>query len=203
MKKTLIAAACILSAQASFADDFFIGIDVGKSYMKVDGDRSNDLTKNSNLSPGIRAGLINEDYRIYGSLIGHSTSYKDQGSKTDEEIVYGQMTANVDFFLPVHKQVKLFAGPHLGIASASVTVDYDKSYNDSDSDSDSASGVVYGGQFGAIFDVNKNVSIETGYSHSFTSIDGDLEYKADGKDVKTDIDIDQVGRVYFAASYTF
>lgn len=197
MKKELLAVTCLLSTQDIFAYEFW-GVGAGKSYMQVDSGRSNELTKNSDLSPEIRAGFINENLRLYGSFIAHRSFYKDNDSKTKEELFYGQFVTSLDFFFPSHKQVKLFAGPHLGLNTASVKIDYEDSYKKHDA----ASGVVIGAQLGAIFVINTNFSIETSYSQSFTTIGSNLKYRINGEIVKSDIDIERIDRLYLTVNYT-
>lgn len=212
MKKTILTAAVsFFAAQSVNANDFFIGADFGRASVKADGDHLHDSSIND-LSLGFRAGVNNDEYRIYGLLSNGVSSDEDESysngfEEEEENLKYAQLTANIDFFFPINEKLKAFAGPHLGWAFATVEIDS----NETNSASETASGLAYGGQFGVIFDVTGNFNIEAGYMHTFTTIDEELKYTvidSTGRGrifdtVERDLEIDHVSRFYVAANYTF
>lgn len=200
MKKTLLAAVVsFFAAQNASSNEFFFGMDLGKTQLQMDGGSSSrnllhDGSVNSDIvTLGFRAGVINDKYRLYG-VLGNGLSSSEKNGILEEKLRYAQLTGNVDFFFPVNNQFSLFAGPHLGLAFVDVEVDHPYQ----GSDSDSASGIAYGGQFGVIYDITENWGIEIGYSLSFTTIDDEVKHHGSEGDIK----INQAGRFILDVTYT-
>ncbi len=207
---------CLLTIQSANANDFFLGVDLAKTSLDISSGKkgSRDLIHDGSvdsepLTIGFRGGFSNEKYRLYGVLGNGLTSEKNASFRNlegKETINYGQLTANLDFFLPLTERFKLFAGPHLGWAFATIEIDS----NLTSSDSAFVSGLAYGGQFGAIFDITESFSVETGYSHSWTTIDEEIHFFVTPKSgssapgfIAADVTIEQANQFYFAANYTF
>ncbi len=212
MKKTLLAAAVsLLTIQSASADDFFIGLDLGKTNLKAGGSHLHDGNVDGDITAGFRAGFTNDKYRYYGILGSGLSSSKDKtydnGFKREEDLRYAQLTANFDYFFLINDKFKAFVGPHIGFGFVDIKADS----NITTSDSEIASGFVYGGQFGAIFDATKNFNIEAGYSHSWTNINQKNKYHVFSTNgstafiptIEEKIKIENVSRFYLAANYTF
>lgn len=188
------------------ASDFFIGIDLGKTTLKVDGDHLVAGKNTGKVTPLFKAGIIDEDYRLYG-IIGEGFRVTKNGyyksMQREETLAYLEMTANLDFFFPATEQVKLYAGPHLGLGYAGWEVD-----TQSNNDMEGLNlAPVYGGQLGVLYSPFESVSFEAGYRHSWTQINQEMESptsapRAVGVD-KTRVKIDQVQRLYLSVNYTF
>lgn len=215
-KLSIIVGSCLLTANSIQANDFFIGAGISTgTYHNVSGDHSIAGKDSSDFNIGyvnIKAGLANENFRVYGYLGDQtSSSFKKTdtayGENQDDTLGYISLTGNMDFFAPVHERVQLFAGPHIGQGFAIIERQYQP---DTDKQKHTLTGLVYGAQAGAIFNVNDNFSIETGYRHSWTNIDDKVDYSLTRKvdnsklEIKDQaLKIDQVGSVYLSANYTF
>jgi hypothetical protein len=212
MNRTFLATVLsLLTFQAVSANNLFVGVDAGKSTAKIDGlNHSGDY--GSDISLGLRAGFNSDQYRVYavlGNGFGSSrtNSYNVPGKYvlSQEKIKYAQLTSNFDYFLPLNDSFKFFAGPHLGLAFAVVEVHYNLAKDQSVTDY----GLAYGGQLGAIYDINQNVNIEAGYNHSWTTLDPKYDQTVyststgNPRTFKGNTKIDNVNRLYLSVNYRF
>lgn len=213
MKKlSMVVGSCLFAASSIQANEFFVGAGINTGgYYNLTGDHA---VKGSQFGGigllNFKAGLQNENFRVYGNFGDRVAASKEQSVEGQNDLrwdslEYRALTANADFFAPVHERVKLFVGPHVGLGFAEVERYYQP---EKDKQKHNVKAMVFGAQAGAIFDVNDNFSIETGYRHSWTKIDETFDYTFTRNNVKLEekeqaFKLDQVGSVYLSANYTF
>ena len=92
--------------------------------------------------------ILDKTHRI---SLSHAKFSKD-GSDARNIIV------SYDYLIPLKEEFRLYAGLHAGNTKIEV-------------DTDSASGLAYGAQIGAIYDITKNIEFELGLAYSKYNVD--------------------------------
>ncbi|MGF1689285.1 porin family protein [Photobacterium japonica] len=156
MKKITVVSALALSVFAASpalaADtDWFVGGGVGYQADNVKGAHEQN---GEDATYQVRGGaIINDHHRVMGTY-----SYMDKSSQN-------MFLASYDYLVPVHQNINLFAGVSAGVADSKIS-------------SNSATDFVWGGQVGAMYDINESWStdltyryLDQDYSENSTKID--------------------------------
>lgn len=143
MKKLTIISTIALAAVAAspaFAADpqWFVGAGVGYQEDSVKGQFDQN---GEDAAYQIRGGaILNEQHRLMGSY-----SYMDKSSQN-------MFLASYDYLIPVAQQVNLFAGVSAGVADNKI-------------EGSSSTDFVWGGQVGAMYEINDNWSTDLTYRY--------------------------------------
>lgn len=118
--------------------DWFVGAGAGYQNDDVSGLNA---TNGEDASFEIRGGVILEDNHRFTATYGYM-----------DKLEQSKLLASYDYLLPVHNNVNLFAGVSLGAA-------------DSDVANQSSTEFVWGGQVGAMYEINENWTTELSYRY--------------------------------------
>ncbi|WP_036830883.1 porin family protein, partial [Photobacterium sanctipauli] len=130
----------VFAASPAFAADteWFVGGGVG---YQEDSIKGNNAQNGEDATYQIRGGAImNDHHRVMGTY-----SYMDKSSQN-------MFLASYDYLMPVHQNINLFAGVSAGVA-------------DSKLNSNSSTDFVWGGQVGAMYEINDNWSTDLTYRY--------------------------------------
>ncbi|WP_201797774.1 outer membrane beta-barrel protein [Photobacterium rosenbergii] len=168
MKKMMTSAVIMATMAATPAlamnTDWFVGAGVGYQDDKVKG---NNASNGEDANIQLRGGaILNDRHRVMGTY-----GYAD---KNDQHL----FLASYDYLLPVHDRVNLVAGVSVGAA-------------DNKLNGKSSTDFVWGGQVGAMYEIDRNWSTEITYRYL------DQDYSEKG----TDIDYTQ--QVVWSVDYRF
>lgn len=156
MKKlSAIVATAVLASSAMALDvEYFLGAGAEFSKSQVKNNQGGDNNNLKDTTALVKTGVIlDKTHRI--SLSYSKPSDKDTSG--DFKISATKILANYDYFFPITEDFRLGAGAHLGSAKLEI-----KGQGEKFSDS----GVAYGAQLSAIYDITKNVELEVGLSHT-------------------------------------
>ncbi|MGF1728126.1 porin family protein [Photobacterium kasasachensis] len=147
-----ITLASVVAMPAFAADtDWFVGAGVGYQEDSIKGDSAQN---GEDATYQLRGGaIINDHHRVMGTY-----SYMDKSSQN-------MFLASYDYLVPVAQQINLFAGVSAGVADSKIA-------------GESSSDFVWGGQVGAMYEINDNWStdltyryLDQDYSENNTKID--------------------------------
>ncbi|MGR5063783.1 porin family protein [Photobacterium sp. DNB22_13_2] len=156
----------IMAASPAFAADtqWFVGGGVGYQEDNVKGANSQN---GEDATYQLRGGAImNDHHRVMGTY-----SYMDKSSQN-------MFLASYDYLVPVHQNVNLFAGVSAGVADSKIN-------------GSSSTDFVWGGQVGAMYEINDNWSTDLAYRYL------DQDYS------KNDTKIDYSQQVVWSVDYRF
>ncbi len=136
-------------------------------------------------------GYQNDDTSGYGATNGEDVAFELRGGAIIEDnhrvmATYGYMDkleqskflASYDYLLPVYQDINLFAGLSAGVA-------------DSDMNGESSTDFVWGGQVGAMYEINEHWTTELSYRY----LDQDFEEKG--------MEIDNSQQLMVSVDYRF
>lgn len=162
MKKIglIVAGLVLASSQASALDvEYFLG--VGAEYSNSKSENSDgDSFKAKDTAFKIKSGVIlDKTHRISLSYSKPSDkdTWDDNGTSVTTKFSTTLILANYDYFFPITSDFRLGIGAHLGSAKFEIKEDGEK-WN--------KSGLAYGAQLSAIYDITKNIEFEVGYGHT-------------------------------------
>lgn len=89
-------------------------------------------------------------------------TWDDIGTPVTTKASVTLILANYDYFFPITEDFRLGAGAHLGSAKLELKEEGEKW---------SKSGLAYGAQLSAIYDITKNIEFEVGYGHTRYNVD--------------------------------
>ena len=160
MKKSLVMASLVVASTSIMAMDlqYFLGAGVERGDMngKYSLNVSNGYSENDSISDDasdlkLKLGMIlNKTHRISLSHINYGI---DDGG--DFRIILG----NYDYLIPVNENFRFLAGLHLGHANYETDDDF------------KMSGLAYGAQVGAVYDITKNIEFELGLAFTKYNVD--------------------------------
>ena len=159
MKKTLVMASLVAASTSMMAMDLEYFLGAGAERMNADFKISSQIDSEMNGSGSmkdtalkLKAGVIlDKTHRISISHVKHSEDRLDATS----------ILGNYDYLIPMNEQFRLYAGLHLG----NTKVEVEDGFEDIN-DNISFSGLAYGTQIGAIYDITKNIEFELGLSYT-------------------------------------
>ena len=147
-------------------------------------DSSSDSFKDTGLA--LKTGVIlDKKHRV-------SIAYSDY-SKNDIDAT--TITGNYDYLIPMNNEFRLYNGVHLG--------DTTMKMNDVDLGSIKASGLVYGAQVGAIYDITKNIEFELGLAYSKYNVDKSFSGTISGVDYNGKIELEDSTSMFAGINYKF
>ena len=161
MKKTIVMASLVAASTSMMAMDlqYFLGAGVErgdvdfKSTVNIPsaGYSENESFSNDATDLKLKLGVIlDKTHRISLSHVNYGI--EDGG---DFRIILG----NYDYLIPLNEDFRFFAGVHLGNANYEEDADL------------KMSGLAYGAQVGAIYDITKNIEFELGLAYSKYNVD--------------------------------
>lgn len=157
MKKSLVLTVLVAASTSMMAMDlqYFLGAGVerGNLDMKISNDAGrNDSFDDSASDIKLKVGIIlDKTHRISLSHINYGI--EDGG---DFRIILG----NYDYLIPINEDFRFLAGVHFGNANFKL-----------DNEDFKMSGLAYGAQLGAIYDITKNVEFELGLGYTKYNVD--------------------------------
>lgn len=160
MKKSLVMASLVVASTSMMAMDLEYFLGAGAERMNADFKLSSQIDSEMNGSPSmkdtalkLKAGVIlDKTHRISISHVKHSDDGLDATS----------ILGNYDYLIPMNEQFRLYAGLHLGNTKVEV---------DGLDNNISFSGLAYGAQMGAIYDITKNIEFEAGFAYTKYNVD--------------------------------
>ena len=222
MKKvTTLAAAVAIISSSAMADDWFVGIEAGRTqnsieaagkasnydgadYKSYSGKISDQKAKSSNF--GLRIGkYLNDNVRVYGTYT--QDSFKDSGTKAFNDFArfvggskykvkdQSSLMFSADYVFRKDSIIRPFVGGSLGLATVAA---FDKS----------STGLAYGAQAGVLFEAGP-VDLELGLKYRANSAKVQrTEYKENalpgGRDmVSIEFKNKSSSQAYLSASYRF
>ena len=196
MKKSLVMASLVVASTSMMAMDlqYFLGAGANrvdndsKTTVNVPSvgisDSSSDSFKDTGLA--LKTGVIlDKKHRV-------SIAYSDY-SKNDIDAT--TITGNYDYLIPMNNEFRLYTGVHLG--------DTTMKMNDVDLGSIKASGLVYGAQVGAIYDITKNIEFELGLAYSKYNVDKSFSGTISGVDYNGKIELEDSTSMFAGINYKF
>lgn len=158
MNKSLVLAGLVVASTSMMAMDtqYFIGAGAEKTNIdtKVSGaDGYNSKGKIDDTGLSLKTGVIlNKAHRISLSLVKYSENDSDVTS----------ILGNYDYLIPINNDFRFFTGLHAGSTKVKV---------EESGESASFSGLSYGVQIGAMYDLTKNIEFELGLGYTKYNVD--------------------------------
>ena len=192
MKKTIVMASLVAASTSMMAMDLQYFLGAGAERGSLDWKGSVDipsLTYSENISGDmsdtglkLKAGVIlDKTHRI---SLSHA---KFSGSDVDFTLILG----NYDYLIPVNEDFRFLAGVHLGNANYETNDDF------------KMSGLAYGVQVGAIYDITKNVEFELGLAYTKYNVDKTLNYTDNGVDIEAKLELEDSTSMFAGINYKF
>ncbi|MDY0051733.1 MAG: outer membrane beta-barrel protein [Aliarcobacter sp.] len=131
----------------------------------------------------LRAGIIlDKTHRI---SLSHVKFSKDGVDATT-------ITGNYDYLIPINEQVRLYAGLHAGNTKVEI-----------DEDDFDMSGLAYGAQVGAIYDITKNVEFELGLAYTKYNVDESISGTLDEGSFSGKTELENSTSMFAGINYKF
>lgn len=192
MKKSLVMASLVVASTSMMAMDlqYFLGAGVERGDMngKYSLNVSNGYSENDSISDDasdlkLKLGMIlNKTHRISLSHINYGI---DDGG--DFRIILG----NYDYLIPVNENFRFLAGLHLGHANYETDDDF------------KMSGLAYGAQVGAIYDITKNIEFELGLAFTKYNVDKSTNGTILGLDYTEKVELEDSTSMFAGINYKF
>ena len=196
MKKSLVMASLIMASTSSMMAmdlQYFLGAGANrvdndsKTTVNVPSvgisDSSSDSFKDTGLA--LKTGVIlDKKHRI-------SIAYSDY-SKNDIDAT--TITGNYDYLIPMNNEFRLYTGLHLGNTSMKMN-DVDLGLK--------ASGLVYGAQVGAIYDITKSIEFELGLAYSKYNVDKTISVTNGNDYVSEKLELEDSTSMFAGINYKF
>ena len=131
--------------------------------------------------------------KLMDCIMDWKTVYPTPYSKNDIDAT--TITGNYDYLIPMNNEFRLYTGVHLG--------DTTMKMNDVDLGSIKASGLVYGAQVGAIYDITKNIEFELGLAYSKYNVDKSFSGTISGVDYNGKIELEDSTSMFAGINYKF
>ena len=162
------------------------------------------------------------DYKASASALGYSYSYSDDDSDTALKLKAGAildkthrlsvshakysdngadvriLLLNYDYLFPINEKFNLYAGAHAGQAKYEQDVNTDIGKIDID-----MSGITYGLQVGALFDITKNIELEAGLAYSKYNVDDTISGTYLGVDYSAKSELEDSTSMFIGINYKF
>lgn len=193
MKKSLVLASLVAASTSMMAMDlqYFLGAGATRVDANLDEKGSlsngvqtisfNDSYDFKDTALTLKAGIIlDKEHRI---SISHTKFSKDD---TDARNIIG----SYDYLIPMNEEFRLYAGLHAGNTKVEI-------------DEDSASGLVYGAQVGAIYDITKNIEFELGLGYSKYNVDKSYSGTISGISYDYKVELEDSTSMFAGINYKF
>lgn len=197
MKKQFIMAALVATSTSMMAMDlqYFLGAGAERANANFKADVNvptigyNETFKEdeSDTALKLKVGVIvDKTHRI---SLSHS---KFGGTDTDVTVILG----NYDYLIPINNEFRLYAGLHAGNAE----------YKETNIDivgTAKMSGLAYGVQLGAIYDITKNIEFELGLAYTKYNVDKTINWVESGVDVSGKFELEDSTSMSAGINYKF
>jgi len=196
MRKSFVMTSLVLASTSIMAMDlqYFLGAGVERGNLdyKITGSGSNwsvinlsDDVTDSNLK--LKAGIIlDKTHRVSLSHVNFDAT------DTDFRIILG----NYDYLMPINDEFRLYAGLHLGNAEYKET-------NIGTLGTAKISGLAYGAQVGAIYDITKNIEFELGLAYTKYNLDKTFNWTDSGEDITAKIELEDSTSMFAGLNFKF
>ena len=193
MKKTIVMASLVAASTSMMAMDlqYFLGAGAERGDANFKGTinapsigyTESESFSDDALSLKLKLGVIlDKTHRISLSHVNYGI--EDGG---DFRIILG----NYDYLIPLNEDFRFFAGVHLGNAN------YEE-------DSDlKMSGLAYGAQVGAIYDITKNIEFELGLAYTKYNVDKSFTGTESGVNYNAKIELEDSTSMSAGINYKF
>lgn len=198
MKKSLVMASLVVSSTSMMAMDLQYFLGAGANRVDADykttvnvpsdgiSDNSSDSFKDTGLA--LKTGVIlDKKHRI---SIAYSDYSKDGADATT-------ITGNYDYLIPLNNEFRFYTGVHLGNTKFEVNLD------DINAGNVKASGLVYGAQVGALYDITKNIELEVGFAYSKYNVDKSFTGTISNVDYNAKYDLKDSTSMFAGLNYKF
>ena len=192
MKKLVVMASLVAVSTSMMAMDlqYFLGAgaeradaDFKVSAVASNGNSASETISDDASSLKLKFGVIlDKTHRISLSHVNYGI--EDGG---DFRIILG----NYDYLIPVNEDFRFLAGVHLGNANYETNDDF------------KMSGLAYGVQVGAIYDITKNVEFELGLAYTKYNVDKTLNYTDNGVDIEAKLELEDSTSMFAGINYKF
>ena len=168
------------------------GAERGDANYKVNGSSSSGTIVNvsddmTDTSLKLKAGvIIDKTHRI---SVSHANF---NAENTDLRIILG----NYDYLIPINNDFRLLAGVHVGNG------EYKETNIDGLGEA-KISGLVYGAQVGAIYDITKNIEFEFGLAYTKYNVDKSISGTESGVDYDAKIEFEDSTAMFAGINYKF
>ena len=188
MKKLVVMASLVAVSTSMMAMDlqYFLGAGAERTNTNVkasgaDGFNEKDDFKDTSLK--LKVGVIlDKAHRI---SLSHTKLSKDD---TDITII----TGNYDYLIPLNNEFRLYTGIHAGNTNVKVN-----------SGDIKASGLVYGAQVGAIYDITKSIEFELGLAYSKYNVDKTISVTNGNDYVSEKLELEDSTSMFAGINYKF
>ena len=195
MKKSLVMASLVVASTSMMAMDlqYFLGAGIERVDVDYKDTAEYSISGNSgviSLTDSVKdtglllkAGVIlNKTHRI---SLSHTKLSKDD---TDITII----TGNYDYLIPLNNEFRLYTGIHAGNTNVKVN-----------SGDIKASGLVYGAQVGAIYDITKSIEFELGLAYSKYNVDKTISVTNGNDYVSEKLELEDSTSMFAGINYKF
>ena len=196
MKKSLVMASLVVASTSMMAMDlqYFLGAGVERGdadyNVKASGSNGVSINDSDNMTDTtlkLKVGaILNKTHRI---SISHSKFGEED---TDVTVILG----NYDYLIPINNEFRLYAGVHAGNGEYKET-------NIDGLGTAKMSGLAYGAQIGAIYDITKNVEFEVGLAYTRYNIDKTYQWTDSGVDIIAKMEIEDSTSMFAGINYKF
>lgn len=196
MKKSLVMTSLVVVSTSMMAMDlqYFLGAGVERGdadyKIKAIGSNGNTVSESDNLTDTnlkLKIGVIaDKSHRISLSHTNFS------GSETDFRVIL----ANYDYLIPINNEFRLYTGVHAGNAEYKET-------NIDGLGTAKMSGLAYGAQVGALYDITKNIEFELGLAYTKYNMDKTFNWTDSGIDIKAKMEIEDSTSMFAGINYKF
>ncbi|MBP7742047.1 MAG: outer membrane beta-barrel protein [Aliarcobacter sp.] len=192
MKKQFIMASLVAASTSMMAMDLQYFLGAGANRVDANLNEKGSLSTGAVLNDSydfkdtallLKTGIIlDKTHRI---SLSHTKFSKDG---TDARNIIG----SYDYLIPLKEEFRLYAGLHAGNTKVEV-----------DSDSASASGLAYGAQIGAIYDITKNIEFELGLAYSKYNVDYSTSGTISGVSYQYKVELEDSTSMFAGLNYKF
>jgi len=195
MKKSLVMASLVVASTSMMAMDlqYFLGAGANRVDADVKGTLDYSISGQTGGFSGtesfkdtgllLKTGVIlDKTHRISLSHINYGI---DDGG--DFRIILG----NYDYLIPVNENFRFLAGLHLGHANYETDDDF------------KMSGLAYGAQVGAIYDITKNIEFELGLAFTKYNVDKSTNGTILGLDYTEKVELEDSTSMFAGINYKF
>ena len=199
IKKSLAMASLLALGTSAMALDVqpFVGVGIEKTTLDYKGSVSvpgigysdSYSDDDSDTALKLKAGaILDKTHRL---SVSHA-KYSDNGA--DVRI----LLLNYDYLFPINEKFNLYTGAHAGQAKYEQDVNTDIGKIDID-----MSGITYGLQVGALFDITKNIELEAGLAYSKYNVDDTISGTYLGVDYSLKTELEDSTSMFIGINYKF
>lgn len=199
MKKSLVMVSLVVASTSMMAMDlqYFLGAGVERANANFKADVNvpsvgySETFKEDESDTALKLKLgviLDKTHRI---SLSHS---KFGGTDTDVTVILG----NYDYLIPINNEFRLYAGLHAGNAEYKET-----NTGLADNDTVKMSGLAYGAQVGAIYDITKNIEFELGLAYTKYNVEKTINGVYTGVNYNAKLELEDSTSMSAGINYKF